>query len=250
MDPLLVVGIACFGTSIVSGLFGMAGGMILMLVCTAVLSPVDAMLVHGAAQLLANGSRAWLLRAHCDGRGLALWTIGAITPFAAFRFSGLALDAGWMQIAIGGSALLAQLAPARLAPRFDTRAGALGCGVAVMGAQLTAGVSGALLDVFFTRAELDRHAVVGTKAAAQALGHVAKLVHFGLLASASSATRAWSPLAFLLVAASAVAGTAVGRRLLDGLSDARFRGWTRGLVVLLSVVAIVQGWLALSAAPG
>ena len=53
-------------------------------------------------------------------------------------------------------------------------------GVLNTGLQLTVGVSGATLDIFFLNRKLGRHKVVATKAVTQAIGHMAKLYYFGI----------------------------------------------------------------------
>ena len=49
-------------TAFISGIFGMAGGLILMAVLTALVSVAMAMVIHGTLQMVANGYRAFLLR--------------------------------------------------------------------------------------------------------------------------------------------------------------------------------------------
>ena len=49
-------------TSTLSGVVGMAGGMILMAFLVTVLPVASAMILHGTVQSIANGSRFWLLR--------------------------------------------------------------------------------------------------------------------------------------------------------------------------------------------
>ena len=49
-------------------------------------------------------------------------------------------------------------------------------GIVVVGTNLLAGVGGPLLDIFFQRVEMTRHQVVATKAVAQFLGHVSKVI--------------------------------------------------------------------------
>ena len=49
-------------TSFLSGIFGMAGGIILMAVLVALVSVATAMVIHGGIQMVANGYRAFLLR--------------------------------------------------------------------------------------------------------------------------------------------------------------------------------------------
>ena len=55
---LSVIAVASLVTSFISGILGMAGGMILMGVLLALLPLPAAMLLHGISQLTANGWRA------------------------------------------------------------------------------------------------------------------------------------------------------------------------------------------------
>ena len=63
-SPLLwlLVTLSAFGTSVLSGIVGMAGGMMLMFVLISVFPVSSAMILHAATQLTANGSRAWMLQ--------------------------------------------------------------------------------------------------------------------------------------------------------------------------------------------
>jgi uncharacterized membrane protein YfcA len=60
MSPLLlaIIALATFCTSILSGIFGMAGGMILLAALMTVMPVATAIAVQGVIQLIANGSRA------------------------------------------------------------------------------------------------------------------------------------------------------------------------------------------------
>ena len=58
-------------TSVVSGVLGMAGGLILLSALLLKLEPLVAVPVHGLVQLVANGSRAWFLREHVRWRAVA-----------------------------------------------------------------------------------------------------------------------------------------------------------------------------------
>jgi len=51
-------------TSTVSGVIGLAGGMLLLSALLLVFDPVVAIPLHGAVQLVSNGSRAWFQRPH------------------------------------------------------------------------------------------------------------------------------------------------------------------------------------------
>ena len=54
----LVILVTTLVTSFISGIFGMAGGIILMAVLVALVSVATAMVVHGGIQMFANGYRA------------------------------------------------------------------------------------------------------------------------------------------------------------------------------------------------
>jgi uncharacterized membrane protein YfcA len=249
MDPLLAIALLAVATSTLSGVFGMAGGLVLMAACAALLPVTDAMLVHGATQIVANGFRFWLLRGHVHWRGALWFALGGLAPLALFRAFEIAVDPGTVYLLLGGIPLAASLVPARLAPRFDRPGQAVLCGAATTVGQLSAGATGATLDVFFTRAGLGRHAVVATKALVQTLGHAAKLLHFGLLAAATPTPTSVTPAALVALAAAALAGTLVGRRFLEGVGEGSFRVWTRRLVLALSAGFLAQG-LRMVALPG
>ena len=51
-------------TSMLSGVLGMAGGIILMALLVALKPVAAAMIIHGVVQATSNGSRAFLLRRH------------------------------------------------------------------------------------------------------------------------------------------------------------------------------------------
>ena len=60
MSAALIAAVAAlvFGTSVVSGVFGMAGGLVLLGSLLALLPVATAIAVQGAIQTVANGSRA------------------------------------------------------------------------------------------------------------------------------------------------------------------------------------------------
>ena len=65
-DSLIYIAtlITIFATSLLSGVFGMAGGLVLMFVLLSLYSVPVAMVLHGLVQLTANGSRCFILRSH------------------------------------------------------------------------------------------------------------------------------------------------------------------------------------------
>jgi uncharacterized membrane protein YfcA len=96
---------------------------------------------------------------------------------------------------------------------------------------MTVGATGPLIAPFFLNLGLDRRALVGTKAACMSVGHLVKIAWFGV------AGFAFGSHLVLLVAAGAcvVAGTWVGSRILERVSERFFRGL---YMVVLTVIAL------------
>jgi uncharacterized membrane protein YfcA len=220
----------------------MAGGMILIGLLLVFL-PVDAaMVLHGITQAAANGWRAWLWRAHIRWRVAGCYAAGAIVAAAVFSAAQLAPSKPEALIVLGLLSLLGLCLPARYAPDITLSRNGIACGVVCTVLQLTAGVSGAVLDVCFVRSELGRKEMIATKAVVQLLGHLIKIAYFGQLLAEGGSTVA--PAAMALAVVLAVLGTQLSRKVLARISDAQFRGWTRVLIAVVSGCCLVQGlWL-------
>ena len=70
MTPLMIaaLGLLMVATAFLSGLFGMAGGLILIGVLLALMPLPTAMVLHAITQMASNGWRAFLWRAHIRWR--------------------------------------------------------------------------------------------------------------------------------------------------------------------------------------
>ena len=97
-----------------------------------------------------------------------------------------------------------------------------------------------MLDVFFQRVEMTRHQVVATKAVAQFLGHVSKVIFFGGLAVSSSSEN-WPSFWLLIIAMTvSVIGTTLGKKVLDKINDKTFFSWTQRIVLTVGAVLIAR----------
>jgi uncharacterized protein len=246
-SALMLIGLstAVVGTSFLSGILGMAGGMVLMGILLALMPVTQAMVLHGITQLASNGWRAVLWRAAIDWRvfrGYALGCAGALLLFGWFQ---LALSRPLVLIALGATPFLVYLLPRRTQLNVDRRGHPFVCGLISVSLQLLSGVSGPLLDSFFLASRLDRKAVVATKAACQTLSHAAKIAYFGaLLANGAAGTELH--VAAILVAC-AVIGTTASRRVLEKMSDTDFRSWTRRAVLGIGGFYLASGLWGLAA---
>src|SRR3982750_3666067 len=84
-----ILAVSALLTSFISGILGMAGGLILMGILLALMPVPAAMMMHGVTQLASNGWRAFLWRNHVDWRvfrGYLYGSAAMLALFAAFQF--------------------------------------------------------------------------------------------------------------------------------------------------------------------
>ncbi len=101
----LFVGVVFF-TSLLSGVFGMAGGLVLLWFLLVIFPAGTAMAVHGVIQLTANGSRAWLSRHFIVWRIVALMTLGVTSAAGLLLLFNYAPNAATVSLLIGLMPLL------------------------------------------------------------------------------------------------------------------------------------------------
>jgi uncharacterized membrane protein YfcA len=227
------------GTSFLSGIFGMAGGMILMGALLPILPVPTAMVMHAVAQMTSNGWRSALWAPYVNWIIFARYSLGLFAALAIFAWVRIVPDRALILIILGAMPFAAMLVPDRLAPRADKPAGAEISGFVGTALQLISGVSGPVLDIFFVRTLMDRRAVVATKAACQVITHLTKLIYFGGLAGNAFGDLGWTVLGMSVVMA--IAGTSASRAVLERMTDVQFRRWTQRLVMAIGAVYIAQG---------
>ena len=118
-------------------------------------------------------------------------------------------------------------------------------GAVVVGTNLIAGVGGPLLDIFFQRVAMTRHQVVATKAVAQTIGHICKIIFFGGLLSSFNFENWPTPLFLSAAIILSVIGTTLGKKVLDIIDDKFFFRWTQIIVLSVGAVFIFRGFYLL-----
>ena len=246
MTLTLAAGIllAVLATSVLSGILGMAGGVILMAVLVATLSVSGAMVLHGAVQAASNGARFVFLRQHMMWSVVPPYMAGAALVVILFSLASFVPDPAVVLVLVGTLPWLARILPKT--GKLDVRqpVTAMCCGSVVTGAQLLAGASGPLLDAFYVNTPVDRFRVVATKAFTQTLGHLVKLAYYATLGglawgeAAAGAVPIWIILAGM---ATAVVGARIGTRFLARFEDNQFRRVSQWVILALATLCIVGG---------
>ena len=226
-------------TAFISGILGMAGGMILMGVLLAFLPLPAAMMLHGISQLASNGGRAFMLRNEVDWRVFRGYVVGAALALGFFAATSIVVGKAAALIAMGLTPFAALLLPEKLHLNVERRGHSALCGFVCLALNLVAGIAGPILDAFFVRSKMSRHAVVATKALTQTLSHLVKIVYFGgVIAVQGGEVSPWLIPTMVLLA---FLGTSLSRPVLERMSDASFRQWTRWTVMTLGALYLASG---------
>lgn len=242
MTPLIGAFIiaSAFITAAISGIFGMAGGLLLKGALALVL-PVSATFVaHGLLQLVANGWRAVLHRKHVSWRIVGLYAVGA---FVAAGIGGLVTvvpTTATLYLFMGLVPWLVWMPDRWLKLDAQRPAQAVLCGLSVTGINLTAGVAGPFLDIFFVRTALTRHQIVATKAATQVFSHLMKIIVYGaplLAVGGKGLPPLW---VFALAIPLSMVGTAAGGILLNRLTDVNFKRYLRLILSFIGLLYLAQ----------
>lgn len=232
--------IAAFLTSILSGIFGMAGGLIFMGLLAWLLPVTVALALHGLIQFASNLWRVVLHRRHVVWPVLLWFGIGAVAAIGVFSLVIFTPTKFYVFLGLGLLPVLVWL-PERWMPLDAThRVHAVGGGFVSTGLSLVSGVSGPVTDLLFINTRLNRHQVVATKAVMQAIGHASKILVYGALLLSASA-REIIPLSVTAIAVIAsMAGVMVGGAILDRISDAHFRTSRRWIVTIIGATFLFQ----------
>jgi len=238
-SSLILVALSVLATSFISGVFGMAGGMVLIGILLLLLDVAPAMILFGVTQTASNGWRCLLWRQHIRWDIFWRYALGSALMFVAFRFIAFLPDKIMIYLGMGLMPFLVEALPLRWQPHIERRGAPVFCGALVMACQLLAGAAGNILDLFFNKSDLDRKAIVATKAATQTLAHILRVLYFGSLSMDALAELPW----WIHVGCIGLAfnGTTAATRVLNAMSDTNFKKWSRVIILTVSAIYILRG---------
>jgi uncharacterized membrane protein YfcA len=239
LPELALLTVAALAASTLAAVAGFGGAAILLPVLVALFGPRDAIPILTIAQLVGNGSRVVINRDAVDRRIVGWFALGGIPAalIGGFLFAAAPLDALTRLI---GVFLLASVAWRHLRP---CPSGALGprtftvIGAFFAFASALVGSVGPIMAPFFLAAGLVKSAYIGTEAAATVVMHVAKLVAYGTAALLTAATVGIG----LLMAPAMIAGSVIGKRIVDRLPERVFVAIIEVVLVGAGLVFLVGG---------
>ena len=240
LTAFAVIGTTIVFSSFVSGVFGMAGGLVLLGVLLAYFDVATGMILFSIIQLFAAGWRV------VQWRSYVLWPIfgwylaGAVLAFAGMWMIAFVPDKAMVYLALGLMPFVVEALPASLRPSIEWRGVPFLTGVVTTIVQILAGVGGLLLDIFFQKSTLDRKTTNATKAVAQTSSHIGRALYFGSLSGVGDLPL-WATAPAILLA---IAGTSLAPIVIERMSDHGFRQWTRVVIFAISVIYLARAaWL-------
>ena len=235
---LSLIAVTIIVTSFISGLFGMAGGMILVGVLLAYFDVATAMVAFSIIQFVANGWRALLWWRFVLWRIFFVYVLGAVLSFAVMRYVAIVPSKAAVYLGLGLLPFLIELLPATARPNIEWRGVPFLTGVLTTIIQLLTGVGGLFLDIFFQKSLLDRKTTIATKAVTQTFSHVVRAVYFSSFAGLTDAVPLWT---YVPAIALSIAGTSLAAQALERMTDVGFRQWTRRVIFAVSVIYLARG---------
>ena len=237
---LALLGATIVFTSFLSGVFGMAGGMILLGVLLNYFDVATAMILFSIIQLFANGWRALQWRRYVLWPIFGWYVLGAAISFAGMWTIAFVPDKAMVFLMLGLMPFAIEALPAAARPNIEWRGVPFLTGVATTVIQILAGVGGMFLDIFFQKSMLDRRTTNATKAVTQSFSHVVRALYFGSLSGIGDVPL-WAMGPAILLA---IGGTSLAPLVIERMTDHGFRQWTRVVIFAISVVYLFRaGWL-------
>jgi uncharacterized membrane protein YfcA len=237
MLTVAVLLVACFATSTVSAILGMAGGVTLLGVMTALVPAQIVVPIHGVVQLASNWTRTWAFRRHVRWSIFFAFMAPAIAGIAIAATIWADLELTWFRAWVGAF-ILFFLAWRRYKPELRNPPiwsyAVLGFGAGLLG--IFVGATGPFLAPFFLRDDFDNEEVIATKAVCQTWIHLLKIPAFLALRFDYAP---YAPLLAALVAA-VIGGTYFGKHLLSMISKERFVLWFQLVLAILAAYLIVS----------
>jgi uncharacterized membrane protein YfcA len=240
VSVLLVIAATIVVSSFLSGVFGMAGGMVLFGVLLVYFDVAAAMILFSTIQIFANGWRAAQWRQYVIWPIFGWYVVGAAIAFSLMWVISFVPNKAMVYLTLGLMPFAVEALPQSWRPNIEWRGVPFITGILTTVIQVLAGVGGLFLDIFFQKSTLDRKTTSATKATVQSLSHVVRGGYFISLTGTEGLPLAWCVPAIIL----AIAGTSLAPYVVERMTDHGFRQWTRALIFAISGVYLVRAaWL-------
>jgi len=234
--PLLIV--LSFFAAMISAIAGFGGGMVFLPFLVAAFGPERAVPIMTVMMLLGTTSRAWVNRSALKWRIIRWFALGTIFGAALGAWVFLEMNPYWLLKAIGLFIILAvivrRLPGKRLRIRDAKAFAPIGAAGGFIGGVV--GGMGPMVSPFFLAAGLTGAAFVGTVGACAICMHIVKIFVY----NKGGAVDASTLIIGSALGLSMVAGTLVGKKVLDRLDAKKFTLIVEVLLVVIGIWFLVR----------
>ena len=234
-----------FVTAFISGMFGMAGGLILMSVMLTLLPLATAVVLQSSIQLVSNVWRCILWRRYIVWHVIPWYFAGIALGITLMLVVQFVPDKNTAFLVMGTLPLLSMAVGSRLRLHIENPYHTFPAAACLTFVHLTAGVVGPLLDLLYVNAAFTRQQIIATKAFNASIMHIVRVLHYGVFVMLMTGEGGWpkelDPVWMGLFIVVSVAGTTTAAWFVHRMTDDHFKIITRVLVVLVSLYCLYQG---------
>lgn len=232
VSPLiaLILIAVSFLTSAMTAAFGLGGGVAMLGALASAVPAGVVVAVHAVVQIGSNIGRAIVQRAHVLWPVAIRFALGSLVGIVAGAFSLVAIPERVLLAVLGGFILLMAWSPKPNIPGLEKSGVVLGGALSAF-ATMFVGATGPFTNAILKAIGADRRQIVATQAMCMTIQHVLKAVAFGAI---GFAFKDWLPLVIAMIA-SGFAGTLLGTRLLDKMSEATFAFVLKWLLTIIGL---------------
>jgi uncharacterized membrane protein YfcA len=239
---LAVLAVTIIVSSFLSGVFGMAGGLVLIGVLLAYFDVAPAMILFSVIQIFANGWRVVQWRQYVLWPIFGWYLLGAVISFSFLFSMAFVPNKALVYLSLGLMFFVVEALPVAMRPNIEWRGVPFVTGILTTVVQVLSGVGGLFLDIFFQKSSLDRKTTNATKAIIQTISHVVRGTYFISLSGVDGVPFGLTVPAILL----AIGATSLAPYVIERMTDHSFRQWTRAIIFVISVVYLARAaWLFL-----
>lgn len=238
MELLLFISVLLCST--LSGALAIGGGQILLFILSLLFPIPEAMLLHGATQLTGNISRSAFFYKHLNWQSIKIYLLGSIIGAIIFWKISFIPEKFVIYIFLGSLPLISLFKRIGTYFKITKPKNAAIAGLSISFSQLMFGVSGSLIDVFYTHSGFNRYQIIANKSFTQIIGHIFKILFYGSLLLKENLGKIemhWFPLMIL----TALAGTYLGKKIVPFIKEVHFTRITKGLIAGFSIVLLFKG---------
>lgn len=238
MNLELFLGLIALCTSLVAGVFGFGGGMLLIAILPAFLSPSLVIPIHGITQIASNSSRMLFSLADVRWALFPQFFVGSIVGVLLFGYLLTRLPMDYVPLAIGVYLLLNLWSP-HFSAFFRKFQNFYLLGLLQTGLGLVVGATGPLSLAVLTKQLKSKDEIIATSSMFMTISHLAKLPVFSFISS--ELFDSISLIAMMM--AGSILGSFIGTRLRLAASHDRLILTIKILLTLLAIRMIVVVFL-------